>query len=129
MKVEYKKCNNPECDEWFQPIKSSKRIYCSSKCRNTYNYKIRLAANNDLIQYNKKFKKLEKILTLLLDANINRLSIEDFNKSEFNTLKLSQKIVFWINGIEKIGHKVQSIVIEEIRKDKPNYIYFYKFKS
>lgn len=65
-------CQNPECNKIF-PRNNSKKIYCSSYCKNRTNYMKYLSENADEIEWQKNYKKNIKILDDIYSNGVRKV--------------------------------------------------------
>ena len=121
-------CSNPECKEEINNYISSKRKFCSDKCRNRFGFLHRKEKNKEMNLYFTKLKALENFFNHLHEFDINRISKEDFDKSLFKNFILPSMENKNIDGNIIKGSTVGNIFLEALKiKDQEWYV-FYKIK-
>lgn len=91
MKKPIKICKNPDCCDEIVAYKSSKKIYCSDKCRNYHGHKRRSDENLEFTLFKKGMTSNYKVLKFLKDAGILEEKLEKLIKMGFDPKYLPHK--------------------------------------
>ncbi len=83
-------CQNPECDKDF-PRKNSKKIYCSSYCKNRANYIKFSLENAGEIIWQKNYKKNVKIIDGIFTNGLSKVFKITLEQVGFNAKYLKNK--------------------------------------
>jgi 6-pyruvoyl-tetrahydropterin synthase len=91
MKKQIKFCKNPDCEDEILDYKSSKRKYCSDKCRNYHGHKRRTKFNLEFTIYKNGMVTNYKVLKFLSDAGILKEKLDRIIRMGFDPKYLPQK--------------------------------------
>jgi len=108
MKKPIKFCKNPDCGDEILDYKSSKKVYCTDKCRNYHGHKKRSEENLEFTIQNKSFYENYKVLKLHKDAGIMKETLEKY---------------------EKFGFKPAYLPVKKLYKHEGNIIEYYQIKN
>ena len=113
-------CQNPECNKIF-PRNNSKKIYCSSYCKNRTNYMKYLSENADEIEWQKSYKKNIKILDDIYSNGVRKvykttLDQIGFDKNYLKNKKMTDNGVayfeigmYWLTEYSITEYEIQKI--------------------
>lgn len=110
MKKTIKFCKNPDCEDEILVYKSSKKIYCSDKCRNYDGHKRRTEENLEFNTSRKGMLENYKLLKLYRDKNIFTEDLVKFEKLGFNTKHLPEPKFYNIGGVKTKCYVIKDIV-------------------
>jgi hypothetical protein len=109
MKKPIKFCKNPDCEDEILDYKSSKKLYCSDKCRNYHGHKRRSEENLEFNLSRKGMLENYKVLKLHKDAGIMKETLEKYEKFGFKPAYLPVKKLY-----EQEGNKIEYYQIKDI---------------
>ena len=92
-------CKNPDCEDEILDFKSSKKIYCTDKCRNYHGHKRRSEENLEFNLIRKGILENYKLLKLYRDRNILAEYLVKFEKLGFNTKYLPETKFYNVGGV------------------------------
>ena len=125
MKKPIKFCKNPDCEDEILDYKSSKKLYCSDKCRNYHGHKRRSEENLEFNLSRKGMLENYKVLKLHKDAGIMKETLEKYEKFGFKPAYLPVKKLY-----EHEGNKIEYYQIKDIQfglnPENTNQIIIYK---
>ena len=126
MKKQIKYCKNPDCEDEIVDFKSSKKIYCSDKCRNYHGHKRRSEENLEFNLSRKGMIENFKLLKLYRDRNILTEDLIKFEKLGFNTKHLPEPKLFEISGVKTKCYQLKDIVFGLDPKNQTKIIIYKK---
>lgn len=126
MKKPIKFCKNPDCEDEILDYKSSKKIYCSDKCRNYHGHKRRSEENLEFDLCRKGMLENYKLLKLYRDRNIHIEDLDKFEKLGLNTKYLPESKLFNVGGVTTKCYQIKDIVFGLYPKDEKKIIIYKK---
>lgn len=126
MKKQIKFCKNPDCEDEIVDFKSSKKKYCSDKCRNYDGHKRRTEENLEFNLIRKGMLENYKLLKLHRDKGIFRECLDKYEKLGFNTKYLPEPKLFEISGVQTKCYQYKDIVFGLDPKDQTKIIIYKK---
>lgn len=126
MKKLIKFCKNPDCEDEILDFKSSKKIYCSDKCRNYHGHKRRTEENLEFNLIRKGMLENYKLLKLYRDRNILTEDLVKFEKLGFNTKYLPETKFYNVGGVKTKCYEFKDIVFGLDPKDETKIIIYKK---
>jgi hypothetical protein len=124
MKKPIKFCKKPDCDQEMLDYKSSKKLYCSDKCRNYDGHKRRTEENLEFNLSRKGMIENYKLLKLYRDSNILSEDLAKFEKFGFNTKYLPEPKFYNIGGVTTKCYQIKDIVFGLDPKDETKIIIY-----
>jgi|SRR5690606_22514031 len=117
-------CQNPECNKIF-PRNNSKKIYCSSYCKNRANYIKYLSENADEIEWQKNYNKNVKIIENICSNGVNNILITTLEQVGFDVKyvksqeKVDNEVIFfeignyWLIYLSETEYRIEKINYNE----------------
>jgi hypothetical protein len=124
MKKPIKFCKNQDCEDVMLDYKSSKKIYCSDKCRNYDGHKRRTEENLEFNLSRKGMIENYKLLKFYLDRNIFAEDLVKFEKLGFNVKYLPEQKFYRVGGVITKCYKLKDIVFGLSPKDEATIIIY-----
>jgi hypothetical protein len=124
VKKQIKYCKNPDCEDEILDFKSSKKIYCSDKCRNYHGHKRRTEENLEFNLIRKGMLVNYELLKLYRDRDILIEDLDKFEKLGFNTKYLSEPKFYNIGGVRTKCYVFKDIVFGLDPKDETKIIIY-----
>lgn len=126
MKKLIKFCKNPDCEDEILEFKSSKKIYCSDKCRNYHGHQRRTEENLEFNLIRKGMIENYKLLKLYRDRNILAEDLDKFEKLGFNTKYLPEPKFYKVDDAKTKCYEFKDIVFGLDTKDETKIIIYKK---
>jgi hypothetical protein len=126
VKKQIKFCKNPDCEDEIVDLKSSKKIYCSDKCRNYHGHKRRSEENLEFNLSRKGMSENYKLLKLYRDRDILIEDLDKFEKLGFNTKYLPEPKFYKVGGEKTKCYHIKDIVFGLDPKDDTKIIIYIK---